>query len=428
MSGDTNTYTIKRDMCGLKPIPNIKKEDVDFKLLCVKQDYSAAKHFDSRNPKSITLGNSIEKSGHIVHTEKTKTISHNMKHTEGGWPEPVKNFEEKREVEVWKRKTEKEDINFVTKVKSLIQNSTEIINKNLRMDVYEEYFDENEQALNEDNFSAKIKSVFKDTEKYKRCVSKVTLSHDEEQSRIAVSYRLHKNQVIEPNYKLPCLIWDINNPNEPINVLTANSEITTVAFNPKHTHIFGAGCSNGTAVIFDLTTNKIIVSTKLDESHSEAVCDFVWPKSKHHTEFVTTSTDGKTIWWDIKNLINQNAPVKETNPNPNATKEAPLVTCIEAEKPLILIDESQEKEYGGVKIEYNPDAGNNKYLIGAEQGTIFQANKKKNEAEIQYRFGFKWGRHLGPVLGMQRCPPIPKFFLTVGDWTARVDIFNVDLD
>jgi dynein intermediate chain 2 len=418
MSGDTNTYTIKRDMCGLKPIPNIKKEDVDLKHLSIRPDFSLPKEYDQRNPKSITLGNQIEKSCHTIHTEKTKTISVLMKHVEGGWPEAVKDFTEKREVEVWKRKIEKHpDQVFVKDVKNLIANSTEIIKKNLRMDVYEEYFEESEEAMTEDSFSAKIKSVFKDTEKYKRCVSKVTINL-EDQTRIAVSYRLHKNQEVETNYRLPCLIWDINNPNEPINILTASSEITTVAFNPKHSHLFGAGCANGTAVIFDLTTNKILVTTKLDESHSEAICDFVWPKSKSWTEFVTTSTDGKTIWWDIKNLIIGHGAAKETNTNSKDTKEAPLVTSIEAEKPLILVDEG--KEYGGVKIEYNNEAGSNKYLIGTEQGTIFQANKKKNEAEIQYRFGFHKGKHLGPVLGMQRCPSIFKFFLTIGDWTARV--------
>jgi dynein intermediate chain 2, axonemal len=286
------------------------------------------------------------------------------------------------------------------------------------MDIYEEYFDETEQAVNEDNFYAKIKAVFKDNEKYKRTVSKVVLSPDDEQSRIAVAYRLHKNQMIEPNHKLPCLVWDINNPNSPINVLTCNSEITTVAFNTRHFHILGAGCANGTAVIFDLNTNKILASTKLDESHSEAICDFIWLKSKTGTEFVTTSTDGKVLWWDIKNLFTQ-ATVPSGNNNNNA-KEAPPLPSIEPEKPLILLDEVGEKEYGGMKIEYNPEAGSTKFLIGAEQGTIFQANKKKNEAEIQYRFGFKWGRHLGPVTGMQRCPVATKFFLSVGDWTARV--------
>ena len=36
------------------------------------------------------------------------------------------------------------------------------------------------------------------------------------------------------------------------------------------------------------------------------------------------------------------------------------------------------------------------------------------------KLGFKWGRHLGPVTGMQRCPVQTKFFLTCGDWTSRV--------
>jgi dynein intermediate chain 2 len=420
MSGDSNTYNLKREFFGQK-INFKNKEETDLKYLCFRQDYSAAKNYEVRNPKSITLGNIVEKSSHLIHTEKTKTISVLMKHTEGGWPDSVKDPSETREVQVWKRKTEKEDPNFAQKVKILIANSSSIIKQNLRMDIYEEYFDESEQQVNEDNFYAKIKSVFKDTEKYKRCVSKVVLSPDEEQSRIAVAYRLHKNQVIEPNYKLPCLVWDINNPNSPINVLTCNSEITTVAFNSKHIHMFGAGCSNGTAVIFDLNTNKILASTKLDESHSEAICDFIWLKSKVGTEFVTTSTDGKVLWWDIKNLITQ-APVASSSST--TTKEAPPLPYIEPEKPLILMDEGGEKEYGGMKIEYNPEAGLSKFLIGAEQGTIFQANKKKNEAEIQYRFGFKWGRHLGPVTGMQRCPVATKFFLTVGDWTARVIILQ----
>jgi len=422
MSGDSNTYNLKREFFGQK-INFKNKEEIDLKFLCFKPDYSAAKNYEARNPKSITLGNIVEKSTHHIHTEKTKTMSTLMKHTEGGWPDSVKDPSETREVQVWKRKTEKEDPNFAQKVKILIANTTSILKQNLRMDIYEEYFDETEQAVNEDNFYAKIKAVFKDTEKYKRTVSKVVLSPDEEQSRIAVAYRLHKNQTIEPNHKLPCLVWDINNPNSPINVLTCNSEITTVAFNSKHFHILGAGCANGTAVIFDLNTNKILASTKLDESHSEAICDFIWLKSKTGTEFVTTSTDGKVLWWDIKNLFTQ--PTPPSGNNPSNAKEAPPLPSIEPEKPLILLDENAEKEYGGMKIEYNPEAGSTKFLIGAEQGTIFQANKKKNEAEIQYRFGFKWGRHLGPVTGMQRCPVSTKCFLSVGDWTARVRLRRI---
>ena len=59
---------------------------------------------------------------------------------------------------------------------------------------------------------------------------------------------------------------------------------------------------NGSILIFDLKLNRLIVSSKLEYCHSEAVRDFVWLKSKNCTEFVTTSTDGKVIWWDIRDL------------------------------------------------------------------------------------------------------------------------------
>jgi len=189
--------------------------------------------------------------------------------------------------------------------------------------------------------------------------------------------------------------------------LRCNSEIITLAFNNKHQNLLGAGCANGTAVIFDLNNSKILAISRLEESHSESISDFVWLKSRNGYEFVTTSTDGKVIWWEIKGY--------------NATPAVPVT--IEPEKPLVLIDKDNEieKEYGGTKIEYNPEAGATKFLIGTEQGTIFVANKKKNEADIQNRLGFKWGRHLGPIYGMQRCPVQTKFFLTVGDWTSRVN-------
>lgn len=416
MSGESLSYPLKRGDCG-HAVNRKNKEETDLKFLCFKPDYTAGKNFEARNPKSITLGNIQEKSCHVVHTEKTKTKPVMMKHIEGGWPDTVKDQSiESREAIQWKRHKEKNDENFPQKVKILIATTTAILKQNLRMDIYEEYFDETEVGASEDIFSAKIKTVFKDIDKYKRSVTKIVFSPDEEQSRIAVAYRLRKNQSIEPNYKFPCLVWDLNNPNSPINTMVCDSEITAVAFNSKQTNLLGVGCANGTAMIFDLHTSKIVASTKSEDfSHSEAVSDFIWIKSRTGMEFVTTSTDGKVIWWEIKNY------------NSNVVPTPPVT--IEPEKPLMLVDKTSEseKEYGGVRIEYNQEAGSTKFLVAAEQGTVFLANKKKNEAEITSQFGFKWGRHLGPITGIQRCPISTKFFLTVGDWTARVRIIDLNM-
>ena len=77
------------------------------------------------------------------------------------------------------------------------------------------------------------------------------------------------------------------------------------------------------------------------------------------------------------------------------------------------------KILGGTSLEYNQDAGPLKYLIGTEQGYILQANKRK-AVEIQTRFGLESGKHHGPVYALQRNPAHTKFFLSVGDWTAKV--------
>ena len=77
------------------------------------------------------------------------------------------------------------------------------------------------------------------------------------------------------------------------------------------------------------------------------------------------------------------------------------------------------KILGGTSLEYNQDAGPLKYLIGTEQGYILQANKRK-AVEIQTRFGLESGKHHGPVYALQRNPVHTKFFLSVGDWSAKV--------
>lgn len=432
MSGEADSYNLKREYFGNKI--NFKaKDDADSsKAASIKEDPECESKYIYINPRTVTLGNYVEKSYHSIHTEKTKTKSLLIKHVEGGWPETVENPNEPRQINNWKRAKEKKE-DFPDKVRKLIANTEIVLKQNLRIDVYEEYFDTSKQKVEvlEDNFSAKIKTVFKDTCVYKRSVTKVVFS-PEEQNKIAIAYKIKENEstILVDKSKLPCLIWDINNPNTPINSICSNNntEINTCAFNNKHAHIFGVGCTNGTVLIYDLKTNKLLVTSKLEYCHSEAVRDFVWLKVKNGTEFVTTSTDGKVIWWDIRDLNNakkiylcpDNAEIKEPNKPDN---EAEWIKNVNY-KPFILVDKDKdtntEKEYGGLKIEYNPEAGASKFLIVTEQGTIFLSNKKKNDADISQKYGFSWGRHLGPITGIQRCPHVNKYFLTVGDWTARI--------
>lgn len=72
-------------------------------------------------------------------------------------------------------------------------------------------------------------------------------------------------------------------------------------------------------------------------------------------------------------------------------------------------------------MEFNADAGANKFLIGTEQGGILSAIKKpKKNLEIPTRYGMDAGRHLGPIYSINRSIPNNRYFLSVGDWSAKI--------
>lgn len=115
---------------------------------------------------------------------------------------------------------------------------------------------------------------------------------------------------------------------------------------------------------------------------------------------MTSSTDGRCLWWDARKLTQ---PVDILNVVEDSTgdENAPLI--------------------GATTLEYNIEAGPNKYLIGTENGYVYSALKKmKSKIDIVTRYGLDSGRHLGPVYAIHRNPSNPKYFLSIGDWSAKV--------
>lgn len=55
---------------------------------------------------------------------------------------------------------------------------------------------------------------------------------------------------------------------------------------------------------------------------------------------------------------------------------------------------------GGVCLEYDPQAGPTKFMVGTEQGSVLACNRKaKNPAD---RVGATFAGHHGPVYGLRR--------------------------
>lgn len=108
------------------------------------------------------------------------------------------------------------------------------------------------------------------------------------------------------------------------------------------------------------------------------------------------------LWWDTRRL---REPLERLELNTKQHPHIPNITL------------------GGSSMEYNQEAGPYKYLVGTEQGVVLSINQKSKNGMTVY--DTQTGRHHGPIYSIQRNPIHSKFFMTVGDWTAR--IWNEDL-
>ena len=142
-----------------------------------------------------------------------------------------------------------------------------------------------------------------------------------------------------------------------------------------------------------------LATSLVEHSHHDPVYDVFWISSKTGHQCSSVSTDGQMKWWDTRNL---NAPTDTIKLIPDLKN----VECM---------------SLGGCSMEYNSEAGPTKYLIGSEQGQVASINlrnRKTNNGLSMFDVGP--GRHHGPIYSIQRNPIHSKYFLTVGDWTAKI--------
>jgi dynein intermediate chain 2, axonemal len=218
-------------------------------------------------------------------------------------------------------------------------------------------------------------------------------------------------------------IWNVRNPNTPETILEPTSPLTTIAYNPKIPGTLVGGCYDGSLNYFDLKdgssclpngARRPVMFTKLENSHHDPVYDVAWLGGKSQKDCVSTSTDGQLLWWDWR---------KEGD------KPVEYKGMVVVEKPSDKYDLHLDignndtgkvvKLMGGTSMSYSTDAGPTKFLIGTEQGYTMLINKRKI-IETSQKFGVAQGKHHGPIYALQRNPSITKYFMSVGDWQAKM--------
>lgn len=347
-----------------------------------------------RNPVNTVSQCVPEMSEHDANTNAVILASKAMSHVEGGWPKDV-DYSEAEHTIRYRKKVEKDE-DYIKTVQHLGGAVEDLIKQNNAVDIYEEYFTHIQTDHTSEAPHVKTVTVFKDPNATKRSASYINWHPDSSVPKVVVAHSILAFQQQPAGMPLSSYVWDVNNPNTPDYELQPTSQLCCAKFNLKDNNIIGAGQYNGQLAYFDSRKGGGPVdASPIDTSHRDPIYDFAWLQSKTGNDCMTVSTDGMVFIWDIRKM--GEAVERETIP---------------------LKEKGSDTTVGGVVLEYDTNAGPTNFMVGTEQGQIFSCNRKaKNPAD---RVKYVLSGHHGPIYGLRRNPFNSKYFLSIGDWTARV--------
>jgi len=179
--------------------------------------------------------------------------------------------------------------------------------------------------------------------------------------------------------------------------------VMTAFFSPFSPTIIVGGTYSGQIVLWDIRSkNTPIQQTPLSAiGHTHPVYSMSIVGTKNAHNLVTVSTDGKFCVWNLENLLQPQEVLELHN------KQSKPVT---ATAPV-----------AATALEF-PEGEVNGFLVGSEEGAIYQAFRHGSKAGVYERFD---GHH-GPVTGLSfhpasATPDFSDHFLTSStDWTCKL--------
>lgn len=339
---------------------------------------------------------------HEINTERFVQTARGTCHTDGAWPPEIKTNEFQDRQRYLRRIMN--EATYQNAVCNLVKSAENCIAQNNTIDIYEEYFlgEEFENDVVSDPHYVQTAAVFRDPNKVKRQATKISW-HPDGASKLAVSYANMQFQSAPQDMPMMSYIWDVNNPNQPDAKIIPSSPLCCLVYNPRSPDHLVGGSYNGLVGFWDLRKGSAPVeSSVLEKSHHDPVYDLFWVQSRTGNECCSVSTDGQILWWDIRKL--------KAGPTDSMTLGG---------------GSDSDMVFGGNCMEYRADAGATRYLVGSEQGVVLLCDRKaKKDAEsqksIKQMFGLNGGAHHGPIYSVQRNPFNVKYFLSVGDWSAKL--------
>ncbi|NXG08462.1 DNAI2 protein, partial [Sakesphorus luctuosus] len=354
----------------------------------IPPDPSLAAEFIPQDPVS-----DVSVSPAQVNTERVEVTSQGVNHVEGGWPKHI----DPRNSDMttrFREEVERDEI-YTRSILHLGTLMERCIRQNNAINIYEEYFGEDEEQEEEEIPSAKTISVLRDPNEVRRMATHLSW-HPDACKELAVAYCSLDFQDKRSDMSFDSYIWDLGNPYKPELTLLLSSPAVTLEYNPKDWHHVLGGCYNGQIVYWDTRKGGLTVEvTPMEFSHRDPVYGVSWLPSRTGTECFSASTDGQVLWWDIRKL---------SQPSDR------LVLDITREDQL-------KNALGAISLDFSLSMPT-KFLVGTEQGSIINCNRDAKTPPEKIANVFRG--HIGAVYAVARSPFYPKVFLSVGDWTARI--------
>lgn len=203
--------------------------------------------------------------------------------------------------------------------------------------------------------STRTQTILRDPSGVRRGAQAISWQPDGS-GRVAVAYSVLEFQRQPAGMPATSHVWDVTSPGVPEAPLAAPSPLVTLAFNLKDHNLVGGGQYNGQLTFFDLRKGAAPVdATPVGHSHRDAVRSFAWTQSKTGSELMSASTDGSVLWWDLRKLGGE--PLETLTLRERGGGEGGAVL-------------------GGTVVEYSPQAGPTKFMVGTEQGAVLAGNRK----------------------------------------------------
>ncbi|EPY37321.1 dynein intermediate chain [Angomonas deanei] len=224
--------------------------------------------------------------------------------------------------------------------------------------------------------------------------------------------------------------WSLKNPLAPELVLSLNADagVSALAFSLEHPSLLAVGNTEGGIVVYDIQhdlATPSITPSSTSGVHTGAVWDLRWvSQGKERGEFLMSiSADGRVVQWAVGKSVERLAPdLMHLKRPPNSQIETAFVEGVtEADRSTGrrgeagVREEILSRQSGGMCFDISP-IDNAMYVVGTEEGCVFQCNKSQTESyDVEYQ------PHAELVYRIRWSPYNPNYFLTCSaDWSSRL--------